>query len=251
MTLLFNESEHKYYIKERPEIKLTSVSGVLSKIKQPFDSDYWSKKKAQERGVTQEQILQEWEDKKVKAQEKGTKYHLMREQNLLSKRSDAYPSLICEETSQKKAIDLKTLTPGIYPELILYNVQHGLVGTADLIEIFPDGTFHCGDFKTNEKLEFNSFKKFDPIAKDRKPVMMLPPVEHLEDCNGIHYTLQLSLYACMLEQFGFKCKGLTIYHAILDEDENLVNEIEYPLEYKKKEAQSIMKWFKEKHSTSK
>lgn len=573
ITLLFNEEEHKYYLKERPSLSFTSVSKLIGLVKQPFDIEFWSKKKAEERGITQEEILQEWEDKKIQSQEKGTRYHLMREQKLLNHRSDSYPSLVCEETNQKKAIDLKTLKPGIYPELILYNLQHGIVGTADIVEIFEDGTFVIGDYKgfsldtliptptgfitmgeikeqdeifdgngkitkvkhvskvhynpcykitfdtndevicdhehrwiintnlgkklqeqemtteemyaqyektplmiqctkintteknlpidpyvlglwlgdgdrtagtitcvrpeiwkevesrgysvsvnhnrnhdkaesrtvfgirshlkelnlignkhipdiylrasheqrldllrgfldadghfhkkrkrvvmnttkewqataimeltaslgikptllksqgrgfgltvktwqvcflseenpflcrnkdyleivaakskfkskyryikkiekietvptkciavesetrtylvtksfikthnTNQELKFNSFKKFDPISKERRPVMMQPPLEHLEDCNGIHYTLQLSLYACMLEQFGYKCKGLTIYHAILNEDEELINEVEYPLNYRKKEAQTLMKWFKEKHS---
>lgn len=248
ITLLFNEEEHKYYLKERPSLSFTSVSKLIGLVKQPFDIEFWSKKKAEERGITQEEILQEWEDKKIQSQEKGTRYHLMREQKLLNSRSDSYPSLVCEETNQKKAIDLKTLKPGIYPELILYNLQHGIVGTADIVEIFEDGTFFIGDHKTNQELKFNSFKKFDPISKERRPVMMQPPLEHLEDCSGIHYTLQLSLYACMLEQFGYKCKGLTIYHAILNEDEELINEVEYPLNYRKKEAQTLMKWFKEKHS---
>jgi hypothetical protein len=42
---------------------------------------------------------------------------------------------------------------------------------------------------------------------------MLPPLSHLEDCNGNHYTMQLSLYAIAVEMIlGIPCVGLGLCH---------------------------------------
>ena len=42
---------------------------------------------------------------------------------------------------------------------------------------------------------------------------MLPPLNHLDDCNGMHYTMQLSLYAIMAEIIlDIPCVGLGLCH---------------------------------------
>ena len=42
---------------------------------------------------------------------------------------------------------------------------------------------------------------------------MLPPLTHLDDCNGMHYSLQLSLYALMAEIIlDIPCVGLGLCH---------------------------------------
>ena len=42
---------------------------------------------------------------------------------------------------------------------------------------------------------------------------MLPPLTHLPNCNGSHYTMQLSIYARMVELIlGIPCKGLGLCH---------------------------------------
>lgn len=244
MTILFSEKDHRYFIEEDPSFKFTSVSKVIEHLHEKFDEEKWSLKKAKERGISQEEILKEWEDKRINSQKKGTAYHAMREEKTLSNKN-SNPSLI-HASGNKQAINLKSLSHGIYPELILYHLESGVIGTADYVEIYPDKTFDLKDYKTNDKIEFKSFKRFDPIYKDRVSVKMLHPISHLEDCKGIHYTIQLSLYAYMLEQFGYTCKSLTLLHAILDDNNELVNEIEYSIPYLKKESQSILKWFKTK-----
>lgn len=42
---------------------------------------------------------------------------------------------------------------------------------------------------------------------------MKPPVHYLEDCNGIHYSLQLSMYARITEEMlGIPCAGIALAH---------------------------------------
>ena len=59
---------------------------------------------------------------------------------------------------------------------------------------------------------------------------MKPPVNHLMDCNYIHYELQISMYAWMLQQFGFVPRNLAFHH--------LGEKIE--LEYRKFEVERIV-----------
>lgn len=243
MNLIFEPIAHKYFIKEHPEITLTSVSKLIEKVKPKFDSDKWSEKKAKERGITKEEILEEWRVIKETALIKGTKYHNEYEANLL-KDKKTHPS-VTDEQGFKKAHNLKSLESGVHPELILYNLQYEIVGTADIVEIFSDKTFILSDHKTSKSIDFKGFMKFDPIDKRKHEVKMLSPLSHLGDCNGNHYSIQLSLYAWMLEQFGYKCKELILHHVVFENDEpcNIVN---YPIPYLKKEVVNLLNWYKSK-----
>lgn len=243
MTLIFQPDIHKYEIKEHPEINLISVSKLIDKVKQPFDSDLWSEKKAKERGITKEEVLEEWRVIKENALIKGSAYHEAYEKKLL-KDKKTHCSLLNEE-GLKKAHDLKTLEIGVHPELILYNLNYEIVGTADIVEISPDKSFILSDHKTSKSIDFKGFMKFDPIDKRKHEVKMLSPLSKLGDCNGNHYSIQLSLYAWMLEQFGYKCKELILHHVIFENGEpcSIVN---YPIPYLKKEVVNLLNWYKSK-----
>ena len=56
----FHDEEHKYYMDGK---RTDSVTSVIGKYKHPFDKDFWAKKKADERGITKEEILAEWKYK--------------------------------------------------------------------------------------------------------------------------------------------------------------------------------------------
>ena len=241
--VIFLPEEHKYVLQSDPEISFTSVSKVLECVKQPFDADAIAEKTARKRGVTKEEILAEWKLIKDTALAKGTKYHEEAEAKLLQGKN-VHPSVW--EGGKKYSHNLLQLKPGVHPELILYNLKYGVTGTADVVEIFEDKTFSLRDFKTSKSIGFQSFRKFDPIYKDRRPVMMRPPLQHLEDANGWHYTLQLSLYAYFLEQFGYKCKELILHHIIFDDNNEVCNTVDYPLEYLKKECHTLLNHFKNK-----
>lgn len=241
--IIFIPETHKYVLQSNPEVSFTSVSKVLESVKQPFDSDAIAEKTAKKRGQTKEEILEEWKLIKEKALDKGTKYHEAYEAKLLEGKN-VHPSNWVE--GKKYAHNLLNLAPGVHPELILYNLKYGITGTADIVEIYEDKSFSLRDHKTSRKIEFQSFRKFDPIYKDRRPVMMRPPLQHLEDANGIHYTLQLSLYAFFLEQFGYKCKELILHHVVFDENDEPCNVVDYPLEYLKKECFTLLNYFKNK-----
>ena len=56
----YYDKPHKYYIDGEEMISATTFIG---KFKEKFEEDYWSKRKAKERGITQKEILAEWKHK--------------------------------------------------------------------------------------------------------------------------------------------------------------------------------------------
>lgn len=246
MTLLFNPEQHRYYFKEEPDTILTSVSTLIGMYHEKFDSEKHSKRIAEREGVSQEEILKRWEDKKIKSQIKGTLYHEKKEQEILTKSGVfRHP----EQDGLKQAFDITELKPGIYPELIVYHPKYNIVGTADLVIIHNDNTFDLFDHKTSEKLEFTGFPVYNPKSHKKEPKKMFSPIQHIDDCNGQHYALQLSAYSFMLEEAGYICKSLTIHHVLFDEDEQDIMVVNYPINYLKKEVINLFKHYKENATT--
>lgn len=110
----------------------------------------------------------------------------------------------------------------IYSEIGAFLIDYLISGTIDILCIKED-RFVILDWKTNRNgLQFEAgyFKKDKSttpaqltnqyIVKDEK---MLPPLSHLDNCNGMHYTMQLSTYARMVELIlGIPCVGLGLCH---------------------------------------
>ena len=110
----------------------------------------------------------------------------------------------------------------IYSEIGAFLIDYLISGTIDILCIKED-RFVILDWKTNRNgLQFEAgyFKKDKSttpaqltnqyIVKDEK---MLPPLSHLDNCNGIHYTMQLSTYARMVELIlDIPCVGLGLCH---------------------------------------
>lgn len=110
----------------------------------------------------------------------------------------------------------------IYSEIGAFLIDYLISGTIDILCYRPDD-FVILDWKTNRNgLQFESgyFKK-DKTAKPvqltneyvTKKEFMLPPLNYLPNCNGYHYTMQLSIYARMVELIlNIPCVGLGLCH---------------------------------------
>lgn len=110
----------------------------------------------------------------------------------------------------------------IYSEIGAFLIDYLISGTIDILCI-RDTDFVILDWKTNRNgLQFESgYYKKDKTTKPAqltnewvsKDVRMLPPLGHLQDCNGNHYTMQLSMYALMVELIlDIPCVGLGLCH---------------------------------------
>lgn len=124
-----------------------------------------------------------------------------------------------------------------YAEVGVFWFNMQVSGMIDLLAInLTTKDFVIIDWKTNKDgLKFSNgyFKKDkEGLVTNNwihKGECMLPPVSHLEDCNGSTYTLQLSMYATWVEQYGFKCKGIILIHIV---DQFILNKYGKPLKGK-------------------
>ena len=110
----------------------------------------------------------------------------------------------------------------IYSEIGAFLIDYLISGTIDIFCYRPTD-FVILDWKTNRdglKFEAGYYKKDKSTIPNqltnewiKKKQNMLPPLNHLDDCNGMHYTMQLSLYAIMAEIIlDIPCIGLGLCH---------------------------------------
>ena len=132
------------------------------------------------------------------------------------------------------------LEKGIYPEfLINLKSKDGFLRVAGQLDLLvKDGNdIYIYDIKTNKEIKQKSF--FD--KKTRSYQMMKFPLNNLMDCNYWHYSLQLSLYAYLLQQINpdFVIKKLTLIHV-----DHSGDTIEYECPYLKEDVIRMLKHYK-------
>lgn len=203
--IIFDEKEHAYTFRG---VKMSSVTEYLKNFAKEFDTDKHSKSVAEKRGVTQQEILDEWEANKEFALDFGTKIHRYAEciykglptDEATDDKEIAYRSIIDKYVKEHPKLRL------VASELVLCSPIHRLAGTADLLLSDGKGKFFLYDWKTSK--EINEFSKF----KDR----LLKPFEYIDDCNFNKYALQLNLYNYMLNKKGIYPQGLYVIHVTKD-----------------------------------
>lgn len=110
----------------------------------------------------------------------------------------------------------------IYSEIGAFLIDYLISGTIDILCIRPTD-FVILDWKTNRNgLQFESgYYKKDKTTKPAqltnewvsKSEFMLPPLNYMPNCNGSHYTMQLSMYAKMVELIlDIPCTALGLCH---------------------------------------
>lgn len=190
----FNEEAHRYKYRDRT---LISVSSYIKQYVKPFDAEKIAGFVAKNRGVTKEDILQEWEDLKNEACEKGTRVHEFgenyHEYNLNP--SDGY-----EKAIVKFWEDVPDHIIPFWNELQMFSEELGIAGTADIL-LFntKTGKFIIGDYKTNKDL-----------FKNHRNQKMLDDYDFLLDMPYSKYEIQLSFYQLLFEQTGFEVENRLI-----------------------------------------
>lgn len=197
----FNSEEHIYKHRDR---KLSSVSSVIKEFTEPFDADRIAGYVAKSRGISKAEVLQEWEDKKNAACNKGNRVHdfgenygysLIDRDILSSTPSDLYEKAVLAFWDSIP----DHIEPFMF-ELKMFSVELGIAGTADIILYNTrTGKFIIADYKTNIDL----FKNY-------KGKTLLSPMNNLLDNPYNKYQIQLSLYQHLFEQCGFEVEGRKI-----------------------------------------
>ncbi len=160
----------------------------------------------------------DWKANTKLATDAGTKVHKEKEDGLKNTGIDiSIYGLSIPVIGVFDEIDnLALLKDGVYPELMVWNNQYRVAGISDKVTIETQGNIRyvdIDDYKTNKEIKTLSYcnKNTGEYAK------MLFPVNHLMECNFIHYSLQLSLYAYLLECFGFVVRSIKFTHIPLNE----------------------------------
>ena len=253
---VFFDDTHEYFYKPTGE-KGISVTQLISAYEQPFDSSFWASYKAMEALLDMEtwlplkrtllarkkfderiveklgvdrtefenkkaEILKLYEDKKNKSCERGTAIHAIYEQALYKKDPSIKKYGFGGHLDVFEGEYSRKLCDGVYPEyMIAYRDDDiCLVGQIDLL-VIENGRIKVIDHKSNEKLEFKSY--YNPITKSS--IKMKPPLQHLDDISGQHYTIQLSLYAWMVQQIHpeYEVEKLTIHWIDHDNNEKFID----------------------------
>lgn len=228
--ITFDKEQHSYTHNSTKE-KYISVTTLLSKYKPKFDKDKHSLRVAEREGVSQELILEMWEAKNTAAKERGTITHKLFEDYFNGDKSNEEHPLIQSYIKQSEAILPRY--NNLHSELLLYNEQYKVAGTADIIYEARD-YFVVGDFKTNER--FDVYNRFNGS--------LLAPVNHLDESHFNTYALQMSLYAFMYENTtGKPCKMLVLYYI---KDNEI---IPYYVNYLKSDIINILNDYTQKNIT--
>jgi hypothetical protein len=209
--------EHKYHHRVTGE-KFSSVTGSLGLVEPHFDAEAVAlaienqqdeNKKEEYIGLTQEEILSVWKEINDEANRYGSKVHDTIEKYLLNNKwyfpDDSEEGIF--ESKIISAFEEVGIDEGItmWPERILFSESYKLAGMSDLIIDIDDCFFDVGDYKTNKE-----FRYYNPYCHQT----LLPPFEHLQNCQWSIYTLQLSLYAYMyeLEFPNKKCRQIYVLY---------------------------------------
>lgn len=267
--VIYSDDQH-VYIDKVNSTKYTSVTQLIHNYTQPFDSNFWSAYKACESLLSSEEfyplkqillknkiwkneylemyninnklfkdkrdeILKSYEDKKNIACERGTAIHEIQE-NLFYNQDDKIKKYVGGgKFDVKKGYYQLDLERALYPEfLISYDFDDYLKIAGQIDLMIKDGNdITIIDWKTNKKIDQESY--FDKNTKKRQ--MMKFPLDNIQDCNFYHYTLQLSLYAYLLQKINpkFKIKKLVIVHF-----DHEGNETEYQCDYLKDDVARML-----------
>lgn len=183
--------------------KIYYVSGtkLVNHFFPSFDpDDKIATRKAQELGISVEELKFQWKQKAAAACALGTRVHETCEDVLHGPDMlGAYhfrnkPETIHEQKLMaagfNAAQDVLKKMNVIGIEKIVFDLDCQIAGTIDLLcqDKADPLQYWILDWKTNEKIEFNN----------RYGTHGLFPIEHLEDCSATHYALQLSLYEFLL-----------------------------------------------------
>lgn len=225
---------HKYYHNDGREF--ASVSRVLGSIKPHFQKDYLSKLTAQKRGISQDEVLAEWDGKAKEATDHGTRIHEALERYektavVLPEDEHLRPMILAVSSEYRDYYK-------IHSELTVYDEEYEVAGTSDhILETtkHKSSIIDLDDYKTNISKGIyytNPYKKY-----------LLGPFDHVMDTNYFIYSMQLSVYAFMVERLtGRKIGRLSI---VFIPPHNPLAYRRIPVLYAKMEAIALLKYHKE------
>ena len=223
--ITLEDEGHIYTLATHPDKEFISCTTLLKPLFDPFEPEkvaadliswHWKYKDR-----TVEDLVEEWR----LTGESGTESHKELEDYIFFGKEPITP----KGKQGKRWVDfiIEKDKYDWYPEVILYNKDLGIAGMIDLILVDrKTGMLHVFDWKTNKKIAFKGYRGKKGIA---------PQTKHMPDCEYSIYSLQLSIYKYLLENFyGFKVESLHIVH-LREDSYNVI-----PVKYLEHEVEVIL-----------
>jgi len=208
--LQFEEAGHVYFWDGQDIKKIggTSVTTIIKFFFKPFNPQHCIRAITRGRKYltdpsykyykkTNQQILDMWEQLRDEACDAGTRFHLDVELSYngidVSNDTKEWNQFQMFEKSRDK-----TMTP-FRTEWMIYDSDLRIAGSLDIVFKNSDGTYSIYDWKRSKAIKTKDSRKGNF------------PLEHVSDCNFMHYSLQLNLYKYILEKnYGVKISTLVL-----------------------------------------
>lgn len=200
----FDPVKHKYYLDGEHFI---SVTQFISKFHAKFDTEFWSKKKAEQAGVSQEEMLNEWKQLNDRANEIGTATHNWIENYYNGIYQNLPTDLDVIDRINKFNVAyakwLYKLTP-IKFEQRIFSRKWKIAGMMDSLFSYNGNVFIL-DWKTNKKFTHDEHEKgqFESLLEPFNDFFK----NHLNE-----YSIQVSLYKLILREIGIDVKACYLLH---------------------------------------
>jgi len=210
--IAFEPINHTYHYGDK---KLISATEYIKKFYKPFDAETISAVSAKAWGVKQQDVKDLWDENGKLTSQLGNVIHKALEtydrfrelgQTINSNReldgNYALPKHPIIKSAIEGFIAINKTTGEVIPEALITDIKNGFCGHADRILITDKKKKICKiqDYKINIDAE--------EIKSSDKP---LAPFNTLPANKITKYQLQLSFYANMLEQSGWKVTGLDVF----------------------------------------
>lgn len=237
----FHEEQHFYTLND---YKFgISATSLIETYAQKFDSDIISQMVANKRGISQQEVLEEWKKENEFSCIKGSCIHLKAQSlwmgtnyeidyNTIDNNIDKERLKKEYDIMSKQAInfynDYKDMYDMIQDEFIVWSKEFDIAGSIDGI-MYNKYTQQCCilDFKSNKDLQFES--------KYHKKMKV--PLHKLDDVNGQHYYIQLSIYKYLIEKYtNIKVDELFIVYFNINANNYKI----IPIPYMEKEVEEIL-----------
>jgi ATP-dependent exoDNAse (exonuclease V) beta subunit len=199
----FDPSKHRYtYLND----EFISVTRFIQQFHKPFEQEFWSKRKAEEAGVPQDWILNEWKKLNDYANEVGTDTHNWIEDYFNGIWKPLPTNLDVINRINKFNIiyanHLYKLEPLKF-EVRVFSKKWKIAGMIDALFLYR-GRIFIIDYKTN--------KFFSTDDNIKYPEKLLHPFSEYNKTHLNEYSIQISLYALILREWGFDVAGGYLIH---------------------------------------
>lgn len=200
--IVFYDEPHKYYLGKK---ELISVTTILHKYTEEFNEDYWADYKANQYGLSSDEVKFAWKFINKKGTMKGSAIHDYAENKFLNKGFTYPKELILKEFGfdpiwneyliTKKHVDKfyndvhGKLIP-IKTEYVIYDKESLIAGMLDILFYnVKTNEFQIWDWKTNKK-----------FTKENIDGYLIDELQIIQDCDLNIYSLQLSFYKYIIEK---------------------------------------------------